>query len=130
MSDLYIEGVIYAEYQLAATTSSEGTIVPIDFNTDYPTQRVILEANGADITFCFGNASVNASTTVDGTSKLLPAGNFTIQDGAIFGTNLDNNQFIYGATIAAPRANPRRIYASVKTATGSGTAIIKLVRGI
>src|SRR5574343_1022751 len=107
MSDLYIEGVIYAEYQIAATTSAT-TGLPIDFNTDYPTQRVILESNGADITFCFGNSSVAASTTVDSTSKLLPEGNFTIQDGAIFGTNLDNNQFIYGATIASPRANPKR----------------------
>lgn len=70
---------------------------------------LIVSAVGADITFNFGNSTVQASTTVDGTTKRLPAGNFTIASGKTY-------------SIRVNRSNQN--YVSVKTASGSGTAVI------
>lgn len=132
MSFLYEEGVIYKEYQLPATTTSGSTTYAIDFESEFPSQRVILEANGADITFAFGATNtITASATVDGTTKLLPEGNISMQDGVIFATNLDNNPNSYGVNpLTNPRTNTKRLFAAVVTGTGSGTGVIKLVRGI
>ncbi len=108
------------EYQIAATTSAT-TGLALAFLPDLGgvatlPQQVLLSAVGADITFKFGNStSVSASTTVDGTLKTLPAGNFTIASGKTYALRLNtvNQNFV-----------------SVKTATGSGTAIINLTTPI
>lgn len=110
------ENRIAREQQIAATTSATAALLlqfPTDSN-DIPglMRELIISASSADITFNFGNSAVSASTTVDGTTKALPDGNFTVLSGSIF-------------TI---RVNPRdQNYVSVKTASGSGTATIRHV---
>lgn len=108
---------IQAEYQIAASTSASTAQLlafPVTNQDVQDGQReAILAASGAAITFLFGNnSSIAASTTAS--SNLMPAGNFTLLSGAIYSVRLlgtDN-------------------YVSVKTATGTGTAIIQLTTPI
>lgn len=106
------------EYQIAATTSATSALALAylpDSGGGVATgqQTVLVTAVSADITFNFGGATVAASTTVDGSLKTLPVGNFTVASGKTYSIRLN-----------APTQN----YVSVKTATGSGTAIINLTR--
>lgn len=104
--------IIKQEYQIAATTSATSAqqLTFPTSNNDAPgmLREVIIAAKGADITFAFGNSSVSASTTA--TNNALPPENFTLLTGAIYSVQLSATQN----------------YVSVKTATGSGTAIIQL----
>lgn len=121
MSYLYNEGVIYAEYQIAATTSAS-TAIPVVFENDWGIGRVIVEAEGADIVFNFGGSTVVANATPDGTTKKLPSQNFSITSGAIISANVAKPDQTGIANL------PNTVYVSVITPTGSGTAKIKLVR--
>lgn len=103
---------IFREYNISATTSASAAQL-LDFpvtNTAMPgdQRELIIASNGATITFNFGNSAVSASTTA--TSNVLPDGNFTLLSGAIYSIRL----------------LPTQNYVSVKTATGTGTAIIQL----
>lgn len=121
MSFLYDEGVVYREYQVALTTSAS-TAIPIILETDWPVSRIVTQPSGGAITFLFGNAStILANKTPDATTKALPDGNFTLPDGAIFGQNI-TQPTQQGANV------PTRVYFSGIAATGTPTAIIKLVR--
>lgn len=121
MSFLYDEGVVYREYQVTLTTSAS-TAIPIILENDWPVTRIVVQPSGGTVTFLFGNAStITASKTPDGTTKALPDGNFTLPDGAIFGLNIPQPTQ-QGANV------PNRIYFSGIAATGTPTAIIKLVR--
>jgi len=108
------------EYQIPATTSATTGLalafIPNSGGIATLPQTALVSAVGADITFKFGNStSVTASTTVDGTLKTLPAGNFTVASGKTYSIRL----------------NPRnQNFVSVKTATGSGTAVINLTTPI
>lgn len=121
MSYLYNEGVIYAEYQIAATTSATSAL-PIVFDNDWGIGRVIVEAEGADIVFHFGGSTVVANSTPDSTTKKLVGKNFSITSGAIISANVDKPDQTGIANL------PNTVYVSVITPTGSGTAKIKLIR--
>lgn len=106
---------LFREYQLAATTTAT-TALAIAFPTDNndttsQPRMAILRASGADVIFNFGNSAVVASKTVDGTTKRLPDGNFSVVAGAIYIVRLNQND---------------QNYVSVITPTGSGTAYITL----
>lgn len=121
MAYLYSEGVIYAEYQLAATTSAS-TAIPIVFQDDGAYGRVIVEAEGADIVFLFSNVSgQTASSTVDSTTKRLTGQNFSITNSVIITTNVAKPTQT-GGNVA------NTLWLSVITPTGNGTAKVKLVR--
>ena len=103
---------IAREYNIAATTSASAAQLlnfPVT-NTGMPgdQREIIIAANGATITFNFGDSSVATSTTA--TSNVFPDGNFTLLSGATYSLRL----------------LPTQNYVSVKTASGSGTAIIQL----
>ena len=107
---------IYKQYQISATTSATTArllVFPQTQNSNYlpgQAQELILAAEGAAITFLFGNnSSISANTTA--TADSLPQGNFTLLSGAI-----------YSVDVLATD-----IYVSVKTATGSGTAYIQII---
>ena len=107
---------IYKQYQIAATTSATSArllVFPQTQNSNYlpgQAQELVLAAEGAAITFLFGDSSsISASTTA--TADALPQGNFTLLSGAI-----------YSVDVLATD-----IYVSVKTATGSGTAYIQII---
>lgn len=122
MSYLYNEGVIYAEYQIAATTSATSALA-IVFEDDWSIGRVIVEAEGADIVFHFSRLNtVVASSTPDTTTKRLPGSNFSITSGAIISANVSK------ADQSNPAYTPNTVFVSVITPTGSGTAKIKLIR--
>lgn len=105
---------INLEYQIGATTSAT-TALSLNYLPNWdngnsiPFVTLIISAVGADITFNFGNSSVVASTTVDGTTKALPTGNFTVASGKTYSIRVNRST---------------QNYVSVKTATGSGTAVI------
>lgn len=81
---------IYQEYQiaLASGTASSAQLLAFQVNPNTnvadPSQVIILEARGDNIVFNFGGSSVVASKTLTG--NVLVAGNFSIAQGAIFGT--------------------------------------------
>lgn len=121
MAFLYSEGVFYAEYQIAATTSAS-TAIPIVFENDWSLGRVVLEAEGTDIAFLFSNISGgSASIAPDSTTKKLPANNFSVTNGAILSCNIQKPAQDAGAI-------SNTVWCSVITTTGTGTAKIKLVR--
>lgn len=109
---------ISLEYQIAASGSAT-TALALDYLSNFdtgnsiPYVNLIISAVGADITFIFGNSTVSASTSVNGSTKALPAGNFTIASGKTYSVRMN-------------RATQN--YVSVKTATGSGTAVIDITR--
>ncbi len=121
MSFLYDEGVVYREYEIALTTSAS-TAIPIIFENDWPIARIVTQAEGGKVFFCFGpTSSTAASKTVDATTKALPDGNFSLPDGAIFGQNLIKPSQL--------NANvPNTLWFSGIAASGTPVAIIKLVR--
>lgn len=120
MAFLYSEGVFYAEYQIAATTSAT-TAIPIVFEDDWSLGRVVVEAEGADIVFNFSYVSGNTASSTAGSNKALPAGNFSVTNGAILSCNIAKPPQDAGAV-------SNTVWCSVITPTGSGTAKIKLVR--
>lgn len=108
-------GEIYQEYQIAATTAaSTAQLLALIKSASglFSVNTVVLEARGAAITFLFGATSATtASATV--TSNALPTGNFSLATGAVL--EIDINALTQS-------------YVSVITATGSGTAVIKLLK--
>ena len=107
-------GEVYLEYQINATTTASSPqqlafVTPKDAVLGVAT--IIVEARGATINFNFGNNSVVASNTV--TSNALPAGNYSVTAGAIQS---------YDVNIATQN------YVSVIAASGTGTAVIKLIK--
>ena len=104
--------VVYKEYQIAATTSpTAGQLLAIA-NPTTGRQRVILEAVTGRVVFKFGTSTVAADATV--TSNALADGNFSVAAGAIVEVDLPTGTL--------------HNYVSVVTATGSGTAIVKLAK--
>lgn len=121
MSFLYDEGVVYRQYEVALTTSAS-TAIPIIFENDWPIARIVTQAEGGKVYFKFGTDSgTTANKTVDGTTKAIPDGNFSLPDGAIFGQNI-TQPTQQGANV------PTRLYFSGIAATGTPVAIIKLIR--
>ncbi len=121
MAYLYSEGVIYAEYQLAASNSAS-TAIPIVFDDNGAYGRVILESEGADIVFLFSNTSgQTANASADSTTKRLVGQNFSITNSVIITTNVAKPTQT-GSNVA------NTLWLSVVTPTGSGTAKVKLVR--
>jgi hypothetical protein len=105
---------IYQEYQIANITSAS-TAQLLAFQNVGPnqtpdqTQILILEARGDNVVFNFGGSGVVASKTV--TNNALPAGNFSIAEGAIF-----------GCTVNGTTQN----YVSCITESSGGTGIVRL----
>lgn len=99
--------IVNREYRIAASTSASAA-QQLSFSGIDTERRVLVGAVGAEIYFNFGASGVSASSTV--TSNLLPDDNFSVPDGAIIEVQLKADQ----------------THVSVKTATGSGTAVIKV----
>lgn len=84
---------IYQEYQIALTDTSVSTALALAFQNNSasgapdPSQVVILEARGDNVVFKFGGSGVAANRTLS--SNALAAGNFSIAQGAIFGTAIN-----------------------------------------
>lgn len=95
---------IYQEYQIALTTGTTSTAQLLAFTpsseTQIPrqTQILVLEARGDNVIFNFGTSSVIASKTL--TNNALPAGNFSIAQGAIFSCVINGNYTPYVSCIA------------------------------
>lgn len=106
---------IYQEYQITNISSASAALQLAFQNTQQigsnidQAQRVILEARGDNVIFNFGGSAVAASKTI--TSSALPAGNFSVAQGAIFGVTLN------GLT---------QNFVSCITQTSGGTGIIRL----
>lgn len=95
---------IYQEYQIALSGSSASSALALSFllnpvtQTADPQQVIILEARGDNVIFNFGSSTIAASKTL--TSSALPAGNFSIAEGAIFGTVINGGYQGYVSCIA------------------------------
>ncbi len=105
---------IYKEYQIGNIGSASAAQL-LAFQTSQTKstvseqQVVILEARGDNVVFKFGGSSVAADKGV--TSNALADGNFSIAEGAIFGTTVN------GST---------QNYVSCISETSGGTGIIRL----
>lgn len=105
---------IYQEYQISNITSAS-TSQLLAFQTIGPNQSadqsqiLILEARGDNVVFCFGGSTVKASTTVS--SNALAPGNFSVAQGAIFGTTVNGQA---------------QNYVSCITESSGGTGIVRL----
>jgi hypothetical protein len=97
------EQQVYQEYQIALTTSAASSAVQLAFPTNAQSTRddrqiLILEARGDNIVFNFGTSSVVASKTL--TNSALPAGNFSVPQGAIFSVAVNGKTQNYVSAIA------------------------------
>lgn len=108
------EGNIYQEYQITAGASASAAQL-LSFQTQPATgtaaskQIVVCSARGDNIVFKFGDNTVVADKTVS--ANALAAGNFSIEEGAIYATDIN------GIT---------QSYVSVQAEGAGGTAIIRL----
>ncbi len=94
---------IYKEYQIGNIGSaSSPQLLAFQVNQQNSTvnqqQVVILEARGDNVVFKFGGSSVVADKTV--TSNALADGNFSIAEGAIFGSTINGQMQNYVSCIS------------------------------
>ncbi len=109
------EGNIYQEYQITASSSASSPLKlafqAIGYNGSADQkQHVTCTSRGDNIVFKFGGSGVTADKTV--TSSALAAGNFSVEEGMAFATDINGNS---------------QNYVSVIAEGSGGTAIIKLV---
>ena len=103
---------VYQEYQISASTSaSTALLLGYDATVSGP-KRIQIEASGGRIVFKFGSSTVSADATV--TSSALGASNFSISAGAIVDITLPSDT--------------ENKYVSVDMASGTGTAIVRLLK--
>lgn len=109
------EGQIYKEYQITASgTATTGQLLA--FQTFSPKgnpaqkQHITCTSRGDNIVFKFGGSSVAADKTV--TTNALADGNFSVEEGMAFATDINASS---------------QNYVSVIAEGSGGTAIIKLV---
>ncbi len=74
--------------------------------------QVELIADGCDVVVAFGGSSVAAVTTVDGTTRQRPAGNFFLKNGAIVLYDL--------------KTSASNVYISAISADGSSTGNLRI----
>lgn len=107
---------IYKEYQIPVVTASPSTALLLALTA--PTtgkHRAVLEAVSDRIVFKFGATSdILASKAVDGTSKAMEDGCFTVASGMAIEVDLPDGE--------------TGKYVSAQGMTGNGTAIVKLCK--
>lgn len=108
---------IYKEYKIALTTGTASTAQLLSLMNSQMTgtaamsQVVVLEARGDNVVFKFGTSTVTADKTV--TSNALADGNFSIAQGAIFGTVINGQATPY-VSAQADGAGSATTFAIVK----------------
>ena len=103
----------YQEYRIPVTSTSGPTNYALAYNNNQRIQCLILEAEGDDMVFKFGDGTVAASSTLNGSTKALPAGNFTVTNGHVVQVDLPSG------------VNLDHVAIQSLTATG-GTGIVRL----